>query len=175
MAIKASTRNSVLVAHIFTPSPLSVGEVRGHILATLNKYEKLFLEALEDTVATWNHPSDFDTKIRYARGNARVTATTDDPIWGYLNAGTAYRWALMSGDWESKTSPGSTRSRAGAGHVVMRGQRAFTNRNMPPRPGIEPREWTTIIADTHADQFKKDIKDAIMDGLRSARAKGKSI
>jgi hypothetical protein len=152
---------------IRSPKFLTPNEVRGHILSTLQKYEKLFEQDFEQTVATWNKPAVFWTKVRYASGHARVAVMTDDKKWRWLNYGTSVRYAHMSKDFQRKTHPGQLQS--GAGHAPF--TPVFIG--SPTRPGIVARNWHEIIKEKHRAALREDIRVALLKGLRSAKAKGK--
>ena len=152
------------------PSLLRPAEVRGRVLTTLQKYQRLMLKDIALTTATWvdHHPS-FKTVIAYKMGDAVATVYTEDEIWGYLNRGTSERWAVMSRDWQSKTTVGQLSSGPGAGHVAVRGKKHMKS----PMQGIDARNWTFLLQDKYANDFANDIRIAIIGGLRAARAKGK--
>ena len=150
-----------------SPKFLSPNEVRGHILSTLQKYERLFAKDFEETVATWNDPAVFWTKVRYAGGHARVAVLTNDKKWKWLNYGTSVRYAHMGKGFQRKTQPGQLRS--GPGHAPFKP--IFIG--SPPKPGIEPRNWHRIIKEKHKAALREDIRVALLTGLRKAKAKGK--
>jgi hypothetical protein len=152
---------------IRSPKFISPNEVRGHILSTLQKYERLFKADFEETVATWRSPAAFRTKVRYAQGRARVAVLTDDKKWRWLNYGTSVRYAHMGQGFKRKTHPGQLKS--GPGNPPF--DPIFIGR--PPKKGIEPRNWHVLIREKHRDAFREDIRVALLTGLRKAKAKGK--
>ena len=151
---------------------LSPREVRARILNTCIAEGKVDRAELEKTTATWvEHNPKFETEIKFAKGDITVSTTTEEEIWGYLNRGTRTRWAVMSSDWVSKTTPGSISSGAGAGFVTVKGQGAMTRLNMPPRKGITARNWTVIVRQERSPIFNANIRKAVVSGLRARQAK----
>lgn len=78
--------------------------------------------------------------------------------WWWLEEGTEVRWALMSGDWKSKTVSARLRSGGGRGKVLLVGKRAMMKRNIAPRPGIEPRNWRAEINRARSRKFKGELR-----------------
>ncbi len=74
--------------------------------------------------------------------------------WWYLEEGTEIRWALMSGDWRSKTRRARLRSGGGSGRVLIAGRKAMSKRNIRPRPGIDARNWRAEVIRLRSRKFK---------------------
>ena len=72
----------------------------------------------------------------------------DGLIWFFLNDGTDIRYAVMTADFVPKTTPGTLTTVRGSG-----GLSHFDFNN--PRPGIEARLWTHIIAEIEGGKFQK--------------------
>jgi len=72
----------------------------------------------------------------------------------WLDEGTKTRWALMSGNWSSKTRVGSFRAGAGAGRPVIVGRKAMLKRKMKARPGIKARRWTEMARKNRLTPFR---------------------
>lgn len=85
-------------------------------------------------------------------------------IWQYLNEGTARRWALMSSDWRSKTTPGEFRTRSGSGRVLIAGRRAMQARGIGPRPGIKARGWIDLLQKRRKGPFTQAAIEAMRRG-----------
>jgi len=94
-------------------------------------------EEYHKVTRTWVHQPQF--VIGQVR-RGQYTVTTDDPVFHYLDKGTRVRRALMSRDWVSKTKPRVIGSFAGHGRLL------FISRKLN-RPGIQAREWSTLIHD----------------------------
>lgn len=75
----------------------------------------------------------------------------DGLIWKFLESGTKVRYAVLSTDWQSKTSPDTIASGRGSGRVLF----IDTSR---PMDGIEARDWTKIIATTVTDLLSRRLK-----------------
>jgi hypothetical protein len=150
-----------------SPGFLTPNEVRGHILSTLQKYEKLVNKDFEATVATWRKPASFEHFVRYAGGHARVVISTNDSKWKWLNYGTSVRYAHMGRGFRPKTHPNQLQS--------GKGQPPYDPQYIGPpgHPGIEPRNWTKLVRDKHRAALREDIRVALLAGLRKAKAKGK--
>jgi len=120
-----------------------------------------------------NVSDGFDNeKVDYGRsvnrkGNDLVGETkTDNKVMSYLNYGTDQRWALMSDDWISKTTPHQLSAGGGGGRVVLRGQRAMMEHGLQARPGIEAREWDKEVVKVREKPFKDKIQEAITKAIK---------
>jgi hypothetical protein len=146
--------------------------IRLELLNALRSEGRAAVREFKKTVATWNEEKpDFDFLIGLSGSSGGATvvigATGDEKgvkKWTWLNEGTRIRWALMSKDWRSKTTPYVLESGPGMGRVVIRGRMAMLKRHIPPQPGIEPREWTRIIAERRKEPFRRLVIDAINRG-----------
>jgi len=111
-----------------------------------------------------------DTEVSYDRSVSVISddltgkTSTDDEVMAHLNFGTDTRWAVMSNDWASKTSPGRLSSSSGQGHVVVRGRQAMQARGIRPKPGIKARAWDKAIAKQRRGPFKRNMQEAIKRG-----------
>lgn len=159
-----------------SPGVLSAPEIRGRLLGRLGKWAKRIQSDFEATSDSWqDHNPVFSIKTRFAGGNIRILITTGDEVWGYLNRGTNIRWAVMSPDFLPKTRKHSLQSFPGRGGAVLRGQRAMTAAGVPPRPGIEAREWNKVVMELYRPEISADIRAAIREGLAAFFSKGKSF
>ena len=121
---------------------------------------------LQKTTRTW--------KGKKPRFKAELQVTSDSMVmdivpygndkavnkWKWLNEGTKIRWALMSGNFKSKTQSGMKRptSRRGRGGPVIVGKRAMQKRNIGPRPGIKAREWTKLVRKIREPIFIRQMR-----------------
>lgn len=109
--------------------------------ATAEDLGKQALRLFRGTTRTWREQPEFTVETEASGDEITVLAGTDNPIYGYLDRGTSVRYALMSPDWRSKTTPGSLQAGSGAGRVIV------INRNRP-RPGIKARRFSDKIRET---------------------------
>lgn len=130
---------------------LSDKKLRGTILGTMKKYERLIENAMREPTATWSTGIAIESELSYAEGDIAVIVTTDDKRYLWLDNGTDIRYATMSNNFVSKTVVGSLSSRPGRGGV------RYVNRKHP-RPGITARGWTYIIYDTVVFEFQVEIR-----------------
>lgn len=157
------------------PAPLSVANVRGYILSTCQKYERLIEADLNQITATWKeHKPTFNHSVRYARGNARIRfnspgygAGKSNQVFNVLNKGSGPRWAVMSKGFVPKTKHRWIGSQAGRGQAVIKGRNAMMRAGIPPKPPIQGREFYDAIRVKHRESFNKDIIDAVRKGLKA--------
>ncbi len=144
----------------FTPPRyLSVAQVRGRLLRTLQLQGEAIKRDLEATTATWQqHHPRFFVDVNYGGGQARIHVYTNDVIWGYLDRGTAVRYATMSNNFIPKTTPFALSSRGG------RGYKKYVSKFLP-RPGIQPRHWTFTVLVKHRDSFNQAVIDATINSV----------
>jgi len=142
-----------MTSAIFSAKPiaakaLSDAVVRAHVLNALKETARDINIRLMMIVSTWEHKPVFSKpKIRYAGGDAHVTISTNSDIFRYLDEGTRIRWALLSRDWRSKTSPGGGyQSGSGQGHVWLKGRNSILSAGLSAGHGIEARNWTGQLA-----------------------------
>lgn len=136
---------------------MNIRRIEQAILAELAAEGEDDAELFNKTTATWKHEKpSFRPKVG-RRGNDAVVSTTPGgnskgiKKFGWLDHGTRIRWAIMSGNWRSKTRPGYVTSYKGAGRVVAVGRRRVRR----PRPGIKAREWSPTIFKRRLPKFKK--------------------
>lgn len=122
-------------------------------------------------VSTWDEKSKFVKEKVASQKDAIVRVKTDDPRFYFLDKGTKIRWALMSGDWKSKTRPHWVGSGRGRGRAVLIGRRAFRRRGLAARPGIEARHFTEDIIKAREKPFKLAMKEAFKVGVKNAWSK----
>ena len=140
--------------------------VRLEVLSELGKQGRILTREFKKTVETWNSKPRFQTKKGLNAREVSVTVFTDSDIYLFIDDGTDERWALMSEDWSSKTQPGVIGSRRGSGSVILRGRRAFQERGIAPREGIEARNFTVMISEKQTPIFQREVFKAIVRGIR---------
>jgi hypothetical protein len=168
-----SERMSVFQIKSIKPQKLRVDAIRLELLNELRKQGTATRRELEKTVRTWQDAPRFETIISLAGGDA---AALTGPVGSemqvqkfvWLDKGTRIRWAVMSRDWQSKTRPGRLNSGPGSGRVVIAGRRAMQARNIRPRPGIEARNWTEIVASRRKRPYQRAMVKAMQRAAQKA-------
>lgn len=155
------------------PQKLKVDAIRLELLNALRKEATAIKKEYQKVVNTWDDAPKFDSAISLTGGNASALVgptgsqkQVNKFLW--LDKGTRIRWALMSKDWRSKTRPGGLSSGPGGGRVVVAGRRAMQARNIAPRPGIQARNWTTLIAQRRKRPFQRAMVKAMQVGASKA-------
>jgi len=118
---------------------------------------------MQKTTKTWKHKPTFAKDVIYTEGQIGVTvgpnlSTLPGMVWMFLDGGTKIRWAVMSGDWQSKTKSNWLNSRRGRGRAVIWGRRAMQKRGIAARPGIKARHWSEAIHKLRAAKFEAQLK-----------------
>lgn len=157
----------ILVRAIKPATPFKSSIFREEITAAAKQTQKDMLDDFQRTTATWKNKPKFETKIEIGAGagGVRITVTTDSDIYKFVDKGTRVRYATMSKDWKSKTTPNEIMSEPG------RGRKLFVNKKIK-RPGIKARNFTKIIARTYRKEFSDAVKNAL---ARAARRSGHGI
>lgn len=142
--------------------------VRVALLGQLEKTGKKLAETFDLTTETWEGDKPtFEPKITLNVGSGAgiemgmTGSGKGQSKWLWLDFGTSVRYAIMSGDWKSKTTPGFVGSGPGGGSVV----RIDVNN---PQPGIEARGWSVKIKKDFKPIFQEDMQAALADGLAKA-------
>ena len=156
------------------PKRLKVDAIRLEILNALRKEGTEHKKILRKTVETWHgEKPKFETLIGLSGSDA--TAITgpvgsDKAVnkWHWLNGGTKIRWALMSRDWRSKTTPHKYQSGRGSGRVLIAGRRAMQARGIRPRPGIKARGWSEDLTKQRKRPFTRAMIKAMQRGAAKA-------
>jgi len=104
----------------------------------------------EKTVETWDEQPDFT--INENQNN--VSIGTRSKIYGYIDRGTAVRYATMTPDFAPKSRVRVIASARGKGGL------AFVSRNHP-KPGIQAREFSVIIQERMQKKFASRFKSVI--------------
>lgn len=96
---------------------------------------------VEAATSTWSNPVKFTIK-RGGHSSRTMTVHVNHPYFSYVNDGTNYRWAVMSGDWKSKSAVRSLHAGPGAGRVWLKGRKQMNAMGFGyPKPGIEARQF----------------------------------
>jgi len=152
---------------------LQTDAIRLELLNALRKEGRIQVKELDKTTKTWNgEKPKFESLIGLDRkeGASVLTGPTGSDkainkfLW--LDKGTKIRWAVMSGNWKSKTKPGNFRAGAGRGYVVIAGRGAMSKRNIRARPGIKPRGWTEKLQKQRKRPFQKSMVKAMQRGAK---------
>lgn len=166
---------SVVVAmKAIKPKRLKVDAIRREIEIELMEEGRTHRDELDKTTKTWKgEKPKFDSLLDHEGGDLIVVTgpTGSDRAvnkWLWLNNGTKIRWALMSRDWRSKTTPRQFKSGRGAGRVVVAGRRYMQAHGIPPRPGIEAREWTVLLSKRRKQPFTRRMIQAMKRGAMKA-------
>lgn len=145
------------------PGKMKIDELRAGFKKDITAFRRRVVTGdFRGTVRPWKHETpNFKSDVNEGKDFViRAYLVKDGSLgsnkWLWLNAGTKERWALMSGDWQSKTTPGTLNVRGGRGRVLVAGRRRMRR----PRPGIKARNWTELIFQLRNPEFV-DIMDAI--------------
>jgi len=158
---------TVVAMKAIKPKRLKVDAIRLEILNELRKEGTVHKQELRKTVKTWRgEKPKFESLIGLTgQDTTVVTGPTGSEKavnkWVWLDQGTRIRWALMSRDWRSKTTPRKFSSGRGSGRVVIAGRRAMQSRGIRPRPGIKAREWSTLLTKRRKRPFTRRMIKAM--------------
>lgn len=163
---------ALLQVKIIKAKKMKLKQIRRKLIKTAERQGKINRKEYKKTVATWEgEKPDFQSFVTFGFGNITLTTV---PVGGglkavekflWLDEGTKIRWAVMSGNWKSKTTPGKLASGRGRGRVVIAGRRAMQRRNIRPRPGIKAREWTETLRKQRRRPFTRAMIKATNRGL----------
>lgn len=140
---------------------------RVEFLAALRKTGKALDKRLSETTKTWEgEKPKFQTAIHLTTKEAWLQPMASGPAkgiakWRWLDEGTRVRYAIMSRDWQSKTTPGFVGSGPG------RGRRVFVDVDNP-QPGIKPRRWSKIVLKEFRREFSAAMRAALRAGVARA-------
>lgn len=119
------------------------------------------------TTRTWRNKPEHELEFSQTKTEIKATNITDDKIYFFLHDGTKVRYATLSRDWQSKTTPRILNSGAGRGRVL------FVSK-AHPRPGIKAREWTDVIIRNRRRPFKANMERIMVSLARIANARGQA-
>jgi len=120
----------------------------------VNTFTKRVRRDFERTTRTWNHPVKFQQSTSVTGSAVDVEVFTFDLIYMWVDEGTSVRYATMTDDFVSKTSPGSLNSGPGRGGL------AYVNKALP-RPGIDARDFTGQITRSREPDFRELMQEAM--------------
>jgi len=120
----------------------------------LNIEKKELSKLYKQTYGSWDNLPTMHEEVKIGSREAHAEVSTDDKKMLWLDDGTKIRHALMSRDWVSKTKPNRLKSGRG------RGRRVRVSRQIQ-KPGIEPRNWSKIIAGIREPKFQRNVQNAV--------------
>ncbi len=162
--------NTVFLFKGIKPQRLKVDAIRMEILNELRKEGASQRKELDKTTSTWKGDKPAFKSLQgldRKSGASVITGPTGNDRgvskWNWLNGGTKKRWAIMSGDWKSKTKVGKFKSGGGKGRPVVIGKKRMAR----PQPGIKARGWTGKLA----KQRKKPFTTRMIKSMQRAGKK----
>lgn len=149
------------------PQKMKIDQVRRELLRELELEGRDVEKLYSETTRTWKGDKPkFESITDVSQEDASVlTGPTGSDLavnkFVWLDEGTRIRWAVMSGNWRSKTRPGRLKSGRGRGRVLVAGRRNMRK----PRPGIKARGWTEMIQKRRKKPFTRRMIKAKNRGL----------
>lgn len=127
--------------------------------AALDAAVPVALDLANKTTLTWSKRPTFTAKRVRTSAGYTVQIWVNDQRWLWLDQGTRVRYATMQEGFVAKTKVGVLYSYKGNGQVAY-------VRTLDPKPGIEARGWSGLIAErvgpiirrTYQDEFHKRWK-----------------
>lgn len=117
----------------------------------MNKYASDANDLLLAPTKTWkNHSVTFSRELKREGNRIYNVIYTDSDVYFWLNYGTKERFAILSRDWQSKTSVRSLVAGEGSGQVVGLSRTALA--------GIKAREWTQVVEEKLAPEFATEMQ-----------------
>jgi hypothetical protein len=158
----------VIVVKAIKPAKLKIDAFRLEFLTGLHDVERQVIADYKKTTATWkgDRPA-FQSAISLKQPGPTLVVDASGgnekgvKKWNWLDKGTRVRYATMSADWQSKTTPRFIGSGAGRGRML------FVSKKHP-RPGIKAREWTEEITKVFTPKFKRRMEQAMRDAARKS-------
>lgn len=154
----------VITVKAIKPKELNVKAFERAVEKGLDKSAKIIEKSFEETMRTFR--KKFPVLIKDDKFSRLIWV--DGETYSYLNFGTSIRWALMTGNWKSKTKPGRIGSGPGRGRVIVAGRRAMTRRGIRPRPGIKARHFDKQIVKRDGPKVQKPIDSEIDKAAKNA-------
>lgn len=152
------------MARVIKAPPLDAERTKREILKALAETAKQAKGTLDALVEPWAHDVTFKMEGPTEVGNdAKASVTTTDGPFFWLTEGTKVRYATMGRKFSRKTRPRSFVSSPGPPSDV-----AFVSKKHP-RPGIEKRQWTEILAATSGVQLNNQVREIAGRAWSSAR------
>lgn len=162
---------AIILAKAIPAKLFDVQAIHDELIKTSNSEGKHVRSLMNITTNTWREPPTFEVKTVEAANSITTMIFpqgTDKRSWKWvwLEQGTHVRWAVMSGDWISKTKVGRLKGGAGRGRVVLRGKKWMKH----PMKGIEARNWRRIIIQMRSRPFREAVDRAIARGIKNKKA-----
>lgn len=150
---------------VIVPKPFRKTAVTAELEKGMNRTGVYLQTELKKPIRTWlGERPGFEPELKQIdAGLASVVAGTGSEKginkWIWLNKGTRVRYAHMTSNFLSKTTPGFIGSRTGRGGLL------FINKKMP-LPGIEARNWEKEIKKRAQPKFKLIMEQAMKNAAR---------
>lgn len=141
------------------PKRLNQRAMFNELLKGMNQVGKEMKQEYQKTTRTWKNKPEFEIVKDTNPNGPEVLVGTDSLIYKFLDEGTSIRYATMTPDFVSKTVPRMLSSRRGKGGLAY----VDTRR---PRPGIEAREFSTLIQKKYQPRFKRRMEQAMRDARK---------
>jgi hypothetical protein len=151
-----ATTGAFFNINMIVPKPADVAKVKQALFDALNDTNKVTQKEFDDVTGTWTHNVAFVTEPAHIRGNDGVASVgTDDKPMFWLDVGTKKpRHAVMTKNFVAKTKVRTLKSTAGAGGLAFVSQKIL-------RPGIDARQFTTVIANDITPVLAKNVDAAL--------------
>jgi len=151
----------------FGPKGMKEDEVRMKVLNALRSQGTVIKSDFHSVTRTWNHQPRFETEIHFSGTEPSLNVTTNDKVFGFLDAGTRSHWVkpkragvlAFRSKYRSKTRPRIIGSTAGGGSGAM----AFSKGHRVS--GIQKREFTKTIKSIRKPGFERAMQTALREGL----------
>lgn len=147
------------------PGNLNIPVFRAEANVAMERTLLAIQTGYDRTEATWTHKALFEKVITNTAIEVIGRYTTEEKIVKFLDEGTSVRYAVLSPDWRSKTTPRFIGSGAGSGRVM------FVSKKRP-QPGIKARHWTDEIKKATLPLFRAEVQAAF---ARAAKKSGHKI
>lgn len=140
---------------------MNIAKYRDEIISTLKKEGVAFNRLYKSSSSTWKPSVPFEIKLSIGFREAKIRVSTKDIRFISVDKGTSTRWAVMSADFSPKSQVRSLRARKGSGDSVIRGKTAMMKRNIRPRPGIKPRDFSVEVQKIRRPIFFRNMQRAM--------------
>lgn len=149
------------------PKPLDVAAMLATLATGVQIEGEIINREYQKTTRTWKNKPEHDIIFKQTKQKISSLNITDNKIYFFLHGGTKVRYAVLSRDWVSKTTPRFIGSGTGRGRVL------FVSKKHP-RPGIEAREWTDVIAKNRTKPYKANMEKLMVKIANKANARGQA-
>lgn len=151
---------------IIKPKPFKGGALLKELGIGWRSLAKEIRADFKQTVSTWKHKPTFDITMQETPRALTLEAETDSEVYGYIDKGTKVRRALMSSDWQSKTTPASGNGAAVHLHSGSgKGRMLYVSRKLK-RKGIKARGFTKAILAKHQRGLKAQMTPYLEAGVK---------